>query len=178
MKSHLLDMAPYLDMSRYVVYALAFLQFLRTIRWLWSRVRKEVAPITPKTRRESVRFLSALVSVATIAFGVIILLAIGLQKTSPLSPTLVVLAGGVGGLAVLGQLIMAVGVPAYNYTMSLEERCQHLELQDRIRDERLRLAELEIQSMRRFLEEQFPTQQKLAFMNSMVNAATRDEYTS
>lgn len=176
MKSRLLDNAPYLvDLVRYLAYPLAVLQFLRMVRWLWSRVKKEVAPITPKTRRESARYFSALVSVFTVAFGAIILLAVSLQKTSPLSPSLVLLAGAVGALALLGQLVMVFGLPAYEYTMGLEERCQHLEHRDQLREVRLRDAERDIQSLKRFIEEQFPTQRELDFMDSV---ATRDEYTS
>ena len=179
MKSHLLDMAPYLgEISRYVIYALAVLEILRGIRWFLHRLKKEVAPITPRTRREAARYFTALVSVLTIAFGLVVLLAVSLLKAPWLSPALVVVAGVIAALGLLGQLLQVFGLPAYEYTMGLEERCRQLEHRDRVREERLRAIELEIHSVRRILEEQFPTQQKLDFTNSMVSAATRDEYTS
>jgi hypothetical protein len=172
MKSHLLDIAPYL------AYPLALLQILKAVRLFWSRIRKETAPVTPKSRRESARFFAVLVGIFPIGFGLVLLLAISLQKTSTLSPTLVLLAGAVAALGLLGHLVVAFGLPAYNYTKDLEQRCQDLEERDQIREMRVKALELEVQSVKQFLEEQFPSQQKLAFMNGVVNAETRDEYTS
>ena len=172
MKSHLLDMAPYL------AYPLAGLQLLKLIRWLWVKTRREVAPITPKSMRESIRFVPPLVTIVAIAAGAIILLLVSLQKVSLSSPALILLGGLVCALVLLGQLLQAFLIPALDYAKGLEERCRYLEYRDHIREEKLKLIELDVQFLKRIQEEQFPTQQKLAFMNSMVNAATRDEYTS
>lgn len=178
MKTHLLEIASYLEKAPYLAYPLALLQIVMSLRWFWLKTRKEVAPHTPKTRIESARFFTVLVSVLIIAFGLLVLLAVSFLQTSSLSQTLVVLGGVVAGLSLLGSLLMAFGLPAYNYVRDLEERCQRLEDRYQIREERLKATELEVQSMKRFLEEAFPTQQKLAFMDSVVQAETGDEYTS
>lgn len=159
------------EISPYLAGLLTAWQIFRAILFVWRKTKKEVGPITPKSRTESARFFTVLVSVLTITFGLVVLLAVGLQATSSLSPALVVLAGAVAGLGLLGALVMAFGLPAYNYVKDVEARCQRLE-------ERLRTTELDVQPMKRFLEETFPTQQKLAFMDSMVHAETQDEYTS
>lgn len=171
MKSHLLEIAPYL------AYFL-FLFLLKAIRFFWSKRRKEMAPLTPKTRRESARFLSTLVSVSGIAFGLVFLLAISFQKTFSPSPMWVLVAGVVAALGLLGYLLQAFGIPAYEYTKDLEQRCQNLEDRDQSRAVRLKALELEVHSLKQFVEEQFPSQQKLEFMNSVVNPERRDEYTS
>ena len=115
MKSHLLDMAPYL------AYPLAGLQLLKLIHWLWVKTRREVAPITPKSMRESIRFVPPLVTIVAIASGAIILLLVSLQKVSLSSPALILLGGLVCALVLLGQLLQAFLIPALDYAKGMEE---------------------------------------------------------
>lgn len=119
MKSHLWNIG---SIGAYVLLIWQLLKGIRRFIRYWIEMRKAVVPIAQKSMRDSARFFSALILVLAITFGVLLLLAVTSQQTSPPSQTLPLLAGGVGALALLGALLMGIGVPAYNYTMDLKDR--------------------------------------------------------
>jgi hypothetical protein len=161
------------SLGTYAAYALALWHLLRGIRWVirrWNRMRKAAETITPKSRRDSVRFFSAFIAVLAVAFGLLLLLAVTSQQASPQSRTLPLLAGGVAALTLIGVFMIVVVVPAYNYVMDFVERQQVME-------QRLKVVEVQVQAQAGLLEEQFPVQPKLAFMENTAAGTSRD-YTS
>lgn len=182
MTSPLLDHAPY---GAYVLLLGLLVKFLyRRIR-PWIRTREEMAQNKAKARRQTASFLAALVFVCAVAFALLVLLAVILPQTSPRTPIILLLAGADGALGVMGALLLVFGLPAYNYVIDLEERYQNLEdqyrslashnqnlgyrwhsLADRYQklEDRMKAVESQIQANAR-LEEQFPQQGKLAFMD-------------
>jgi hypothetical protein len=149
-------------------------------------------PLKAKTRRQTASFFSALLFASAATFALLLLLAVALPQTSPRTPIVLLLAGGASALGVIGVLLLVLGVPAYNHVGDLDDRCQNLEdqypnldhrnqileircrsledrnqkLEDRYQklEERLKAIELQDQSQNGLLEQQFPAQRKLAFM--------------
>jgi len=158
------------SLGAYAAYAVALWQGIRWLNRRWNRITKAVVPITAKSRRASARFFAAFIVVLAIGFGVLLLLAVVSQQASPQSRALPLLACGVAALALIGTLLMVVGVPAYNYVMDLEDRHEVL-------DARLKVVEGQLQAQLGLLEEQFPIQPKLAFMENTATG-TREDYTS
>jgi hypothetical protein len=93
-----------------------------------SQANHELEPaITVQPKSNFFRFVSAFIFACSVAFGALLLLVVSLQQTGPLARTLSILAGGIGALGISGTLVMLFGLPAYNDTLRLQERFQHLE---------------------------------------------------
>ena len=182
MTSPLLGNAPY---GAYLILLGLLVKFLyRRIR-PWIRTREEMAKNKAKARRQTAAFFSAFVFACAVAFALLVLLAVTLPQTTPRTPIILLLAGAVGALGVLGALLLVFGLPAYNCVIDLEERYQSLEEQFRNLDlrnktleyrwhsleerhhkveERLKAIESQAQASG-LLEEQLPKQRNLAFMD-------------
>lgn len=192
--------SPLLDNAPYGAYALLLgllLKFLyRRIR-PWIKTRKEMPTTKAKTRRHTASFFSALLFACAATFALLLLLAVSLPQTAPQTPIVLLLAGCAAALGVMGVLLLVFGLPAYNQVSDLDDRCQDLEdqypsldhrnqiledrnqkLEDRYQklEERLKAIELQDQAQNGLLEEQFPNQRKLAFME-MWSVQKRDHDT-
>jgi cell division protein FtsB len=200
MTSPLLDNAPY---GAYAILLGMLVKFLyRRIR-PWIRTREEMAKNKAKARRQTAALFSAFVFACAVALALLVLLAVTLPQTSPRTPIILLLAGAVGALGVMGALLLVFGLPAYNYVIDLEEQYQSLEeqyrsldlrnqtLEDRHKkleyrwqsleerhhkfEEKLKAIESQGQASG-LLEEQLPVQRNLAFME-MWQVQKRDHDT-
>ena len=200
MTSPLLDNAPY---GAYLILLGLIVRFLyRRIR-PWIRTREEMAKDKAKARRQTAAFFSAFVLACAVAFALLILLAATVPQTYPRTPIIMLLAGAVGALGVMGALLLVFGLPAYNSVIDMEEQHQSLEekyhsldLQNQTlellnqkleyrsqsQEERLRKLEERIKAIESqgqasgLLEEQLPMQRNLAFME-MWQVQKRDHDT-
>lgn len=173
MTSPLLDNTPY---GVYVILLWVLVKFLyRRIR-PWIRTREEMAKNKAKARRQTAAFFSAFVFVCAVVFALLVLLAVTLTQTYR-TPIVLLLAGAVGALGVMGALLLVFGLPAYYYAIDLEEQYQSLaeqyrrleywwqSLEGRHHKHEDRLKAIESQSQASgLLEEQLPMQRNFAFM--------------
>ena len=183
-------MSPLLDNGAYALLFGLLLRFLYRLIRPWIKTReematdvdkasnpgREIADDKAKTRRQIAKLFSMLVFACSVAFALLLLLALTLPQTLPRTPIVLLLTGGVGALCVIGALLMIFGLPAYNCVMDLDDRCRSLEDYNQKLEERLKEIELQGQTQNELLEEQFPRQQKLAFME-MWSVQKRDHDT-
>ena len=141
-----------------------------------NKTNKEIADEKARTRRQTARITSVLVFACSVAFGLLLLLAVTVPPTSPETPIIRLLAGGAGALCVLGALSMIFGLRAYNCVIDLDDRCRSLEDRNQKLEERLKAIELQGQAQNGLLEEQLPIQRNLAFME-MWTVQKRDHDT-